>query len=93
MSRVIVIQQDRRRFFAEINGVTATLSYRVNNGVMTILHTVVPEELSGRGIGRILAKAALDFALSNNLFLIIKCTFVENYIFKYEPHYAKYMLR
>lgn len=59
---------------------------------MEITHTKVPKELGGHGLGKILAKAALDFALLNGYFIRIKCAFVQHYIDKYEPQYAQWQL-
>ncbi|KAH8322694.1 hypothetical protein KR059_003296 [Drosophila kikkawai] len=70
----------------------AVLLFSIHKQVMTIWSTQVPEELSGRGLGKLLAKSALDFALLNGYFLNVKCGFVKHYIEKYHPQYAQYML-
>ncbi|KAH8296245.1 hypothetical protein KR054_003628, partial [Drosophila jambulina] len=70
----------------------AQLLFDLHEQVMTITHTKVPKELEGHGLGKILAKTALDYALLNGYFLRIKCAFVKHYIEKYEPQYAQYML-
>ncbi|KAH8239159.1 hypothetical protein KR032_001379, partial [Drosophila birchii] len=70
----------------------AELLYELHDQVMTITHTRVPKELGGHGLGKILAKSALDFALLNGYFIRIRCAFVKHYIEKYQPHYAQYML-
>ncbi|XP_052844926.1 protein NATD1 isoform X1 [Drosophila gunungcola] len=88
----IVIRHTRDRFYTDIAGVRAELKYSIKDGVMTIHSTRVPKELGGQGIGKLLAKAALDYALLNGQFIVIKCRFVQHYIDKYEPQYAKYIL-
>ncbi|KAH8379865.1 hypothetical protein KR009_007700 [Drosophila setifemur] len=90
---VIQVEHDDSRFFINISGQEAELSYNVHEGVMNIIHTKVPKELSGKGLGKVLAKAALNFALLNGYFLVIKCHFVEAYIDKYEPRYSKYIIK
>ncbi|XP_001352359.4 protein NATD1 [Drosophila pseudoobscura] len=93
MSMKISIQQDQERFFIHLHGMKAELGYFIRDGVMHIDHTKVPKELGGHGIGKLLAKAALEYALRNGLFIIIHCDFVKNYVEKYEPHYSKYILK
>jgi len=88
----IVIRRSNDRFFIDIGEQRAELLYSISDGVMTIKSTQVPKELGGHGIGKLLAKAALDFALLNGQFIVIKCRFVQHYIDKYEPQYAKYIL-
>ncbi|XP_026840216.1 protein NATD1 [Drosophila persimilis] len=93
MGMKISIQQDQERFFIHLHGMKAELGYFIRDGVMHIDHTKVPKELGGHGIGKLLAKAALEYALRNGLFIIIHCDFVKNYVEKYEPHYSKYILK
>ncbi|XP_016966070.1 uncharacterized protein LOC108035139 [Drosophila biarmipes] len=88
----IVIRHSNDRFYIDIGDQRAELVYYISEGVMTIKSTQVPKELGGHGIGKLLAKAALDYALLNGHFIVIKCRFVQHYIDKYEPQYAKYIL-
>ena len=54
--------QDNQRFTTEVDGQRAELDYTVADGVMTITHTRVPREISGRGIAAELMQAALQVA-------------------------------
>ncbi|XP_017081006.1 protein NATD1 [Drosophila eugracilis] len=89
----IVIRHNRDSFYIDIAENRAELLFSVDAGVMTIKSTKVPKALGGHGIGKILAKAALEYALLNGYFIIIKCQFVQHYIDKYEPQYAEYILK
>ncbi|XP_022233209.1 protein NATD1 [Drosophila obscura] len=93
MSMKISIQQDQKSFFIYLDGMKAELGYFIRDGVMQIDHTKVPTKLGGHGLGKLLAKAALEYALRNGLFIIIHCDFVKYYVEKYEPHYSKYILK
>ncbi|BFF88959.1 protein NATD1 [Drosophila madeirensis] len=93
MSSKISIQQDQDSFFINLDGMKAELGYFIRDGVMHIDHTKVPKELGGHGIGKLLAKAALEYALLNGLFIIIHCDFVKHYVEKHEPQYSKYILK
>ena len=55
------------RFELDIDGHTAFAYYSFSPGVITFMHTEVPEALSGRGIGSQLAKGALDLVRAQKL--------------------------
>jgi predicted GNAT family acetyltransferase len=48
--------------------------------VLELIHTEVPEPLSGRGIASRLAHAALVYARENGLRVIPTCPFVRSYL-------------
>jgi len=60
MSRAVEHNLAQQRFEWTEDGVLSVLDYRLQNGVMAITHTGVPEAVGGRGIAADLAKAALD---------------------------------
>jgi predicted GNAT family acetyltransferase len=56
------------------------LEYRVRGGLVTLVHTEVDDEHSGRGLGGRLARAALDDAKSRGLQVMPACPFVAHVI-------------
>ena len=50
------------RFEAHFGGNIALLTFKMAAGEITFVHTEVPPEFQGQGIGSTLARAALDFA-------------------------------
>lgn len=74
------------RFELSSNGHTAVLEYKLRQGSILFIHTEVPADLEGRGIGAQLAKAGLAFARENKLSVIPLCPFVAGYI-KRHPEY------
>lgn len=76
-----------RRFETQQEGSLAVLDYRQAAGVLTLVHTGVPSELEGQGIGGRLAKAALEYAREQGLQVIPQCPFVAAYIERH-PEYA-----
>ncbi|MDQ3269741.1 MAG: N-acetyltransferase [Pseudomonadota bacterium] len=50
------------RFTVTVDGVQAHLDYRREDGRMTITHTIVPDEIGGRGIAGRLTRAAFEHA-------------------------------
>jgi uncharacterized protein len=69
-----------RRFEMIVDGHTGFLRYARSTGRIELLHTEVPPELAGRGVGGILAKAALDYAEQAGLKVIPTCPFVKKYL-------------
>lgn len=77
----------RQRFEIDLDGHTAFATYKRADGVLTILHTEVPKELNGRGIGSKLARGVLDSARTQGLKVKPLCPFVASYMDKH-PEYA-----
>jgi len=77
----------RQRFEIDLDGHTAFATYQRADGVLTILHTEVPKELNGRGIGSKLARGMLDSARAQGLKVKPLCPFVASYMDKH-PEYA-----
>jgi len=68
------------------DGETAMLSYQLQPGSITFVHTGVPEALEGQGIAKQLAMAGLEFAREKGLTVVPLCPFVAGYI-KRHPEY------
>ena len=63
-----------------MNGKTAVLQYKLRPGRIALLHTEVPKELEGHGIGGRLAQAGLEYAAAQGLKVAPLCPFVASYI-------------
>jgi uncharacterized protein len=77
----------KHRYELAVDSHIAASYYEVAGGVITFLHTDVPPELGGRGIGSRLIKGALDQVRADGLKVIPRCPFVKAYIDKH-PDYA-----
>lgn len=86
MSRAIVHNTAASRFEWTEDGVLAVQDYELQNGVMTITHTGVPEAIGGRGIAGDLTRAALETAAEQGLSVRPLCSYVAAYI-KRHPKY------
>ena len=73
----IQVQHDPEmyRFHTCVEGHGAELVYRLAGPVMTIVHTGVPDEISGRGIASDLMKAALAHAEASAWTVIPACSY------------------
>jgi uncharacterized protein len=78
---------ERHRFELDADGHVAYTNYKRADGVLTILHTEVPEALEGRGIGSALIRGVLDIARSQGLKVVTICPFAKSYIDRH-PEYA-----
>ncbi|MDS1142166.1 GNAT family N-acetyltransferase [Pusillimonas sp. SM2304] len=88
MSRAVQHHQAAQRFEWTEDGILSELDYELQNGVMSILHTGVPEAVGGRGIAADLAKAALDTAREQGWLVRPVCSYVAAYIKKHPEYQA-----
>jgi predicted GNAT family acetyltransferase len=74
------------RYELAVDGHIAATYYSLADGVITFIHTEVPPELGGKGIGSQLIKGALDQVRAEGLKVIAQCPFVKAFIEK-RPEY------
>ena len=75
------------RFELDANGVTAFVTYRLGDGMITLQHTETPvQEARGQGIASKLIEGTLNLVRSRGLKVIPRCDFVRAYIAKH-PEY------
>jgi predicted GNAT family acetyltransferase len=87
MNNAVSNNPAHQRYELDVDGHTAATYYKTADGVITFIHTEVPPELGGKGIGSRLIKGALDQVRSDGLKVIAECPFVKAYIEKH-PEYA-----
>lgn len=77
-----------RRFETTVDGHTAELTYRRHGDRFVLVHTGVPDELEGKGVGGALVTAAVDFAAEQGLTLVPRCPFARQWLGRH-PDVAK----
>jgi len=77
----------KSRFELPVDGQLAHLDYRKAGETLVLVHTEVPAALGGRGLGSVLARAALDAARERGLKVRATCPFVAAYLARH-PEYA-----
>ena len=77
---------DQHRYELELEGHLAATYYELEGDVITFVHTEVPPELGGKGVGSKLIKGALDQVRAAGLTVVAQCPFVKAYIEKH-PEY------
>jgi hypothetical protein len=71
---------EQGRFELDVDGHLAELDYRVEGSHLVLIHTEVPEELGGRGIGGRLVRAAVARAAADGLTIVPHCPFARRWL-------------
>jgi uncharacterized protein len=71
---------DASQFGLRAGGWLAELVYRIRGDRLVLIHTEVPLELEGRGIGGRLVTAAVDRAMRDGLTLVPLCPFARGWL-------------
>ena len=78
--------QAANRFETHIGGKTAFLAYRRMPGKLVLVHTEVPAEFAGHGIGSALVRAGIEFAREQGLAVAPLCPFATDYISRHQKY-------
>lgn len=73
-------EQDRHRFLIRQDGAEAELVYIARPRRLILVHTEVPKELGGRGLGAHLVEAALDRARRTGETVVPWCPFARKWL-------------
>jgi predicted GNAT family acetyltransferase len=73
-------ESENNRFTVTLNGELALLKYRVRGDRLVLIHTEVPEELAGHGIGGQLVRAAIAKAVVDGLIVVPQCSFANKWL-------------
>ena len=82
----VVNNKAHHRYELNVEGHLAATHYTLTDGVITFVHTEVPPELGGKGIGSKLGKGALDLVRADGLKVGAQCPFVKAYIEKHAEY-------
>lgn len=77
---------EESRYETTVEGEVAVAEYYREGNTITFTHTIVPEQLEGRGIAGAIVKKALDDAKSEGLQVVPQCAYVRAYIQRH-PEY------
>ncbi len=78
----ITNNRDRHRYELAVDGHVAATYYAISDGVITFIHTEVPGERGGKGIGSKLIRGALDQVRADGLKVIAQLPFLKAFIEK-----------
>ena len=70
----------RHHLELEVAGYTSFIDYKRTNEKLYLIHTEVPENLEGQGVGSAIVKKAFQYAEQNNLKVVPQCSFVQLFV-------------
>lgn len=79
-SVAVVDEESAERFTYTAHGAEAELVYRRDGRRLVLVHTGVPDELGGRGVGGQLVQAAVAKATAEGLELVPWCPFARRWL-------------
>jgi predicted GNAT family acetyltransferase len=71
---------DNDRYEITVEGHRAELVFRTSGDRLVLVHTEVPDELEGQGVGSRLVRAAIDDARSRNMIVVPMCPFARAWL-------------
>ncbi|MDB5211121.1 MAG: N-acetyltransferase [Sediminibacterium sp.] len=74
------INTESNRLELEIEGSTAFIEYKLSGHTIFLIHTEVPHELEGKGVGGAIVQKALQYAKDNHYKIVPICPFVRSYL-------------
>lgn len=76
------VRDDREshRFVVTAGDEVAELVYRLNGKQLVLVHTEVPDEMSGQGVGSRLVQAAVDRAVAEKLTVVPVCPYARSWL-------------
>ena len=76
------------RFELNVDGHPSELVYHLNGNRLVLIHTEVPQELEGRGLGGQLVRAALNKARAEHLTVVPRCPFAAKWLHRHPDEAA-----
>ena len=74
------INSASNRLELEIEGSTAFIEYKLAGHTLFLIHTEVPHELEGKGVGAAIVQKALQHAKDSGYKIVPICPFVQAYL-------------
>jgi predicted GNAT family acetyltransferase len=85
----VVDNPAEHRFTTTVDGHEAQLVYQVDGDRLVLVHTEVPDELGGQGIGGQLVRAAVDRAESSGETIVARCPFAHAWLERHHDEAAR----
>lgn len=86
MGYEVTHNRQQHRFELVRQGQMAFVEYELEDGIMDIAHTIVPDGIKEQGVGAALMKEALEYAHAHHYAVVPSCAFALLYL-KRHPEY------
>ena len=84
----LIHNEEENKFEKKIDGFVAYIEYLKKDDKLYLTHTIVPQEIGGRGIGTTLVRETLKEIEKRKLKIVPICSFVVSYIERH-PEWEK----
>jgi len=82
----VVENREQNRFELALDGGTALVAYRLDGNRVVLIHTEVPEQFAGQGVGSRLAKGVFELIRSSGRKAVVRCEFLKGWIAKHREY-------
>lgn len=82
----VVENPGQNRFELTLDGGTALVAYRRDGERLVLVHTEVPSQFAGQGVGSRLAKGVFELLRATGRKAVVRCEFLKGWIAKH-PEY------
>jgi predicted GNAT family acetyltransferase len=82
----VVENVEQNRFELTLDGGTALVAYRRDGERLVLVHTEVPSQFAGQGIGSKLAKGVFELLRASGRKAVVRCEFLKGWVAKH-PEY------
>lgn len=73
----IIHDKEHQRFTLDINGKLAKVDYQLRDGKMYLVHSEVPYNLRGQGIGKVLVEKTFEKLIEENYKAVAVCSYIK----------------
>lgn len=81
MERKVIQDAQQHCFYVPLeNDVSAVVRYQLQDRVMTITSTRIPDHLQGKGYGKVMMEAVLPLIEQQGMTIIPVCSYVDHYL-------------
>lgn len=82
----VVENPGQNRFELALDGGTALVAYRQDGNRLVLVHTEVPGQFAGQGIGSQLAKGVFELLRASGRKAVIRCEFLKGWVAKHRDY-------
>lgn len=82
----VVEKPEQNRFELALDDGTALVAYRKDGDRLVLIHTEVPEQFAGQGVGSRLARGVFELIRASGRKAVVRCPFLKAWVAKH-PEY------